>query len=80
MKKVDKFNLFLQKHRALGKFYLNVEKGRETTFPVAEKLKDDKMGVISGAFIWEDTPEGHDYWCDLDDIWRMTNERQTKRN
>jgi hypothetical protein len=24
-------------------------------------------GVLNYAFVWEESPEGHDYWCKIDD-------------
>jgi len=30
-------------------------------------LDEDNVTCIDGAFIWEDTPEGHTFWNNLND-------------
>ena len=38
-----------------------------------EFIKEHKhdRNVIDTAFLWEETPEGHDHWDSIDHDWRM---------
>ena len=37
------------------------------------KLIDDPKNVISGAFPWDETEEGHEYWYNLSTLWIRRN-------
>ena len=53
--------LFLKKHRAYRKFINNLE---------PTKSIDDfgNAHSIGCAFVWGDTPQGHEYWLRLADL------------
>ena len=63
MKKI--FISFLKEHRAYSAYMRNSEKSRISIFEVVEPFK-----YLCGAFVWEDTKEGFNYWFALDKEWR----------
>jgi len=54
------FFIFLKKRRAYSKFKRNS----------LLALSSDPYMYISGAFYWEETHEGREYWNNLSDEWR----------
>ena len=60
---------FLKEHEAYENFIRNLESDPE--YSCLDELFNTiyYSEWISLAFIWKDTPEGHDYWADLDFIW-----------
>lgn len=54
----DKFKKFLIEHNCLKQYNNNIKKINEHTY-------FDK-------FMWNDTPEGYEYWNELDDLWWCT--------
>ena len=60
---------FLKEHEAYENFIRNLESDRE--YSCLDELFNytycDQW--IWLAFIWGDTPEGHDYWAGLDYLW-----------
>jgi hypothetical protein len=38
---------------------------------------NDKKGIISWAFKWADSPEGHDFWSDKSSKWEYFYEKLT---
>lgn len=63
----EKFIAFLKKHKAYRRF--NVALGSETIDQCIARCDSVDSNYIGGAFIWEDTNEGHDYWGKLSKLW-----------
>jgi hypothetical protein len=62
---------FLKRKNALYNFFNNVVKdtGDKCLFPIGDKksiVKYLDAKSIGGAFVWYFTPEGSDYWENLD--------------
>lgn len=70
---------FLQKNDALVKFQINLLQLRSGMyFEDWDKVSGDGS-KISSAFSWSDTPEGHDYWWDLDTKFRTSNKKDATK-
>ena len=80
-KRSEKFFTFLEREGAKEKFMANIANGDIHGFP--ELVKPDGTfdfdrygswgpagGFISGAFRWDESPEGDDYWRGLSTKWR----------
>jgi len=62
----EEFIVFLKKHRVYKKYMSNLRESGQTV----EYMKAaPAVGLISWAFVWRKTPEGHEFWEGLDDIW-----------
>jgi len=62
---------FLRRKNALYNFFNNIAKetGKNCSFPIGDKksiVKYLDTKTIGGAFLWSFTPEGSDYWENLD--------------
>ena len=58
---------FLHYHNAYDNYIKNViEYGRDVKYFIEHT---GKSSYISAAFTWESTPQGHDYWSDINKIW-----------
>lgn len=78
---IRKFKIFLKKE---GVFYdylkncylLNHDKHRLYTNPFSNPLFQDILkqklyaNLISSAFMWLETPQGHEFWERINDKWR----------
>lgn len=62
----EEFIVFLRKHRVYKKYMSNLKEGGQT---VEDMKATGAAGLINGAFVWRKTPEGHEFWRNLDDIW-----------
>ncbi len=69
---------FMLKEQALDKFVNNLASMTDLNVTpdqaVAMCLREDTppilvLGVIGGAFTWANTPEGKEYWQELEDKW-----------
>ena len=56
---------FLRKERVLTKFKRNVLE--QDTFDLDYLLGKSEAHYIGGAFSWAETPEGRDFWNDIDE-------------
>lgn len=66
----EKFISFLKKHRALRKFTRNLKEGQHKSLDnVVIKWSDKPDKFILDAFYWDDSPERHEYWDKLNDLW-----------
>ena len=36
-----------------------------------DSIRSYPNGAISSAFSWSDSIEGYDFWCDINDEWRL---------
>jgi hypothetical protein len=64
----DKFIAFLKKHGALRKFKYNLKHHRHS-LPDFDDYFRVEGANISGAFLWGNSREGHDYWSKLNNLW-----------
>ena len=69
----EQFIKFLKKHGALRKFKYNLKVSRE------DYDINDHIGNIGGGFTWSDTPEGQDYWSNLNTLWSEYEFKSAKR-
>ncbi len=77
MKRISKkdFYEFLADNVCYNSFVINWRDsyGRDTSKIndwIEWYLKDDSTELISRAFYWKESPEGHDFWKQKDSIWR----------
>jgi hypothetical protein len=62
----EKFLEFLVENGAYDSYmYHYAKQVRNVSFDEWYEGLRDKSDVLWSAFIWGDTPEGHDYWKDL---------------
>lgn len=79
---ISEFKQFLKSRRAWSKWVRNKKSSineHESEFFMRNAHQPNMF--IAAAFTWEDTPEGDDFWSDLDDQWtiRMSElEKQSK--
>ena len=60
--RINTYN-YLKKLRGIGEW-------KNYLFPLDNFIdRDDGRRLISGAFRWEDTPQGHTFWKTLDKKW-----------
>jgi len=66
------FDEFLKKHRVYGKYYQNIRTSNLTVEWMIENVikNNEEDMLISGAFGWLNTPEGDDFWSNIDYLWR----------
>lgn len=76
----DKFINFLKVNNALENFKNALKEGGSPipnlemfVFTVIKIEISESESLISGAFSWDRTPEGYDYWYGLDYKWRIVN-------
>ncbi len=63
----DKFIQFLRDNDALEKFEANCKGHHALSLTVEEAYEDCE---IDTSFRWSTSPEGYDYWNELDNKWR----------
>lgn len=81
--KLEKFFSFLKENKVYYRFLKIVN--FDTKY-IIEALNEFPLCIISNAFTWESTEEGHDFWHDLDNKWiifykiniRNINQKQNK--
>ena len=66
----EKFIEFLKTHKAHSRYVRNAKNSNLTLDIITKTSKDTPQGWIARAFTWIKTPEGHDYWRNLDNYWR----------
>lgn len=72
----ESFIKFLEDNNALDLFKANLSKiDRDFDFYINQKYRMPSL-IIDTAFTWSETPQGRQFWCDLDREWR--NFLQTK--
>lgn len=61
----------LNKYNALKAFAKNYALYGSLTFEEFIKLnaQNQSRDIFSSSFIWSDTKEGYDFWCNIDDEW-----------
>ena len=69
--KKEKFIKFLRKHRILTKFKRNYSRYTCENKVTLDKFLNttDCRDFVSGAFIWNETPEEHSYWYVVEGEW-----------
>lgn len=62
---------FLKKHKVLDQYRNNVAPyhGNELQF-FRNIFKRDPKGYVTGAFLWAGSPEGPDFWKDINQKWQ----------
>lgn len=60
-----KLGAFCAKHGVTQQFIRNVKNSRQFRHPLWERREDQTRHGIFGAFVWQDTPEGHDFWQNI---------------
>lgn len=65
---------FLQKHNALKAYKRNFKQYNHRCLIFEGELE------LPGAFVWADTPEGHIYWSELYDKWRIYYKNYTRNH
>ena len=73
--KYARFEKFLKSHRAFKRYKRNVAKLNK--FVTCDAICSEE-NMISSAFPWVRTPEGREYWLDLDNLWRGLVETKLK--
>jgi len=68
----EKFIAFLKKHRALRKFKANLLTRYGDIANIDVYCEEVNFSDIDGAFTWNDTPEGQDYWERLSKLWEYS--------
>lgn len=63
----EKFINFLKVNKAHEKFIKNLRNSRYSSIDEFEDEEYDDW--ILNAFRWDKTPEGEEYWQELDDMW-----------
>lgn len=58
------FDIFLIEHSAYEAFYENVDDDWEDCV-----TRSGFIAMVNNGFIWDYTPQGPDYWSDLEDKW-----------
>ena len=84
MENKEKFERFLKSHGAFGKYKRNVVDFNKfmgyiysNKFVTCDAICSGE-NMISSAFPWVRTPEGREYWLDLDNLWRELVETKSK--
>jgi hypothetical protein len=65
------FRTFLERSCISKAYYSNFEEFPKDHFDGNFFSVTPPSNFISDAFHWQDTPEGSDYWCDFDNIWKL---------
>jgi len=73
------FYKFLSDNDALNEYLDNIKKVNDTPISLEYLVKKSVNGtdLISSAFIWGSSPEGYEYWRDLDMKWRVRCDART---
>ena len=62
MNSTKKFDKFLEDNSCKEQYYEN------------RNVKSlDSNDLIDGAFVWHESPEGHDYWSEINRKWHKLN-------
>jgi hypothetical protein len=64
----EKLDKFLKEHNAFRKYYKNLK-----IYTLLPEDIEGTINLISGAFDWEFSPEGWDYWLNLNIKWYNLN-------
>lgn len=81
--KLEKFLSFLKENKVYYRFLKIIN--FDTKY-IIKALNEFPFSIISNAFTWSNTEEGHDFWHDLDNKWiilykiniRNINQKQNK--
>lgn len=68
---INNFNEFLKTNNAFDAYYENINEGgsKQSDFVWRFFSRGHISGIIDNSFIWSNTPQGHDYWSNLDRMW-----------
>lgn len=79
MKLKMKFYKFLSDNDALNEYLKNVKRNNSTGITPEYLVKKSVNGtdLISSAFTWGSSPEGHKYWRELNMKWRVECDART---
>ena len=62
----EKFEKFLKTNKAWAKFNRNYNESKNSKETIEELVRDYGSSSIMWAFSWDDSPEHHLYWKELD--------------
>ena len=63
------FKDFLRKHNVYDSYIINtIERGKDVKSFIESTRK---ISYISAAFTWNDTPQGHSYWNNINTQWHI---------
>ena len=69
MKAQDLFKKFLKEKGAFELYCQNFDENYEcSTYKIGKKIKRIYYFIVL-AFLWENTPQGHNFWSKMDDEW-----------
>lgn len=66
------FIQFLRDNNALTEFKANLKKSKKNMLELLIRIYEENYApcnYLVGAFVWRKTPEGFDFWCDLNHEW-----------
>lgn len=79
MKLKMKFYKFLNDNDALNEYLDNIKRVNGIPISLEYIVKESVNGsdLISSAFTWSNSPEGYEYWRELDIKWRVECDART---
>ena len=67
----EKFEKFLEEFNIKKDFDNNVKSaGFSGKVCMSDLFGSEAGGYVLGAFSWANTPEGHEFWAEIDRAWR----------
>lgn len=79
---LDAFHEFLESHNIRDEYYANLtlDLSGEKKFVERYFARNSPYGIIDNSFCWADTPQGHDFWSKLDNLWNDTHACELENN
>ena len=68
MNEIKTFKEFLIKHNILDQYIKNVDTKRVKRFV---NYGISFYYIIDASFVWKNTPEGEDYWRNIQELWQQ---------
>ena len=71
MKRINDLNAFLDIHNCREQYYSNFSENNHQSF--IDFLSNEwllEVEYIGSAFLWDQTPEGDDFWSDISMKWK----------
>ena len=72
MSKAENFRNFLVQHAAFEKYCINIKNQRRSTFKNAVNHRLSFNSIIDETLSWASTPEGRNYWSNLNALWNSS--------
>ena len=64
----DSFLVFLENNNCTEQFKINFHNDKDHD-SLDDLIKEGEYFLIIQAFLWDGTPEGEEYWSDIDQLW-----------